>query len=105
MYTGAIVISVILVLGYLPSNFLFGLAKEIPRDYRHFGISLGVKSSTIDAIEHDFSKNVADITFKVIETWNYGNKNKSLNEMYSELKRALSKLDRNDLVNLVINGE
>jgi len=84
--------------------FLMRLSDKVASNYRKLGIYLGIEDYTIDAIKADYTE-VAERTFKVLETWKYACKTRNSCKMYNILCNALSELGRNDLVDYVRVGK
>ena len=84
---------------------LWQLANRITRDYRDLGLALGIKGHVLNGLEDDNRFRVANIALKILEKWRNAKEGQDMYNMYNELLKALSKIERNDLVEFIKVGE
>lgn len=83
------------------------LAKNVSSvSTRRFGVYLGVKGSTIDAIEVEYVKaSVVDRQFQILQAWKYAIGKPDSYTAYKVLYDALCALNRVDIADYVEAGE
>ena len=84
---------------------LWELANRMSREYRGLGLMLGIKGHVINAFEDDNRYRTANIALKVLEKWMNAKEGQDMYSMYNELLKALSRIERNDLVEFIKVGE
>ena len=81
------------------------LAKKIGPDNFQMGIYLGLDRDTIKGKQANHKDDVVICAFEILTTWLQKCDRPDSAATFGELCRALTDLDRNDLIELVRSGE
>ena len=84
---------------------LMRLAEKIGPNNFQMGIYLGLDKDTMRGIEADHKDNVTRCAFEILTAWMQKCDRPDSAATFGELCRALTDLDRKDLVELVRSGE
>ena len=83
---------------------LMRLAKQIGPDNLELGVYLGLDVATIKSKKAEHIS-AAECTFDILNIWKQSTGRSQSVKTYMKLTQALTNLDRQDLVQLVRNGE
>ena len=88
------------------NSFFVKVANSVGSTYFQLGILLGITKPLLERLEVDFVGKCWRITFEMLCKWRQiSPRRTNIDDMVEELTTALSSIEMNDVVNMVIHGK